>query len=129
MTDQVGRQPWMNELRQDENGYVEDMSSELEDRFGGEDMLRFSNNLARLLGLHRLYAQRAGKLLGVTPATMSSWMNRKSGPSLAKAIGIAEFFEISTDRLMNAEFVDLLANELADPDRYIHVEEKIRPLD
>ncbi len=45
-------------------------------------------------------------------------MNGKSTPSLAKAIDIADLFQISTDRLMGAEFSDLLAQELADPERY-----------
>jgi len=66
------------------------------------------------------------QLLGVSDATMSSWMNGKSTPSLAKAIDIADLFQISTDRLMGAEFPDLLAHELADPDRFDRVEKRIK---
>jgi transcriptional regulator with XRE-family HTH domain len=57
---------------------------------------------------------------------MSSWMRGRSTPSLAKAIDIAELFQISTDRLMSVEFVDLLQNELADPERFEKVEDRIR---
>lgn len=53
---------------------------------------------------------------------MGAWMNGKSQPSLGKAIGIADLFRISTGRLMGAEFATLLANELADPDRFERVE-------
>ena len=53
-------------------------------------------------------------------------MNGKAMPSLAKAIGIAELFQISTDRLMGAEFADLLEHELADGERFTRVEERIR---
>ncbi len=95
------------------------------------DMIRvgpaFTDNLRRLLGVHRLSAAEAGKLIGVTPATMSAWANRKSSPSLARAIAIAEFFQISTDRLMRAEFIELLSTELSDPIRYAEVENKINP--
>lgn len=80
----------------------------------------------RLLGLHALTQNFAGRLLGVSGATMSSWMNGRSTPSLGKAIQIAELFDLSTDRLMGAEFSDLLEHELADPDRYRRVEERIR---
>lgn len=102
------------------------MSNELEELEGDEGPLRFSDNLGRLLGLHGLSANFAANLLGVSGATMSSWLNGRSSPSLGKAITIAEFFQLSTDRLMGAEFVDLLGTELADRDRYEQVEERIR---
>lgn len=86
---------------------------------------RFTDNFIRLLGLHGLTQHFTAQLLGVSEATMSSWMNGKSTPSLAKAIDIADLFQISTDRLMGAEFSDLLANELADPERYDTVEKRI----
>ena len=65
---------------------------------------RFTDNFIRLLGLHALSQHFTAQLLGVSAATMSAWMNGKSTPSLAKAIDIAELFQISTDRLMGAEF-------------------------
>ena len=46
--------------------------------------------------------------------------------SVSPNITIAELFQLSTDRLMGAEFADLLAKELADRERYLEVEERIR---
>ena len=87
---------------------------------------RFTDNFVRLLGLHALSQHFTAQLLGVSEATMSAWINGKSTPSLAKAIDIAELFQISTDRLIGAEFSDLLAHELADPDRFGRVETRIK---
>lgn len=87
---------------------------------------RFTDNFLRLLGLHGLSQHFTAELLGVSEATMSSWMRGKSTPSLAKAIDIAELFQISTERLMGAAFVDLLAHELSDPDRFEQVEKRIK---
>jgi transcriptional regulator with XRE-family HTH domain len=86
----------------------------------------FTDNFIRLLGLHALSQHFTAQLLGVSEATMSAWMNGKSTPSLAKAIDIADLFQISTDRLMGAKFADLLTNELADPERYARVETRIK---
>ena len=87
---------------------------------------RFTDNFVRLLGLHRLSQHFTAQLLEVSEATMSAWMNGKSQPSLGKAIGSADLFQVCTDRLMGAEFTDLLANELADPDRFERVEARIK---
>lgn len=86
----------------------------------------FADNFVRLLGLHALSQHFAAQLLGVSEATMSSWMNGKSTPSLARAIAVGELFQISTDRLMGAGFGDLLANELASSERFEGVEDRIR---
>lgn len=91
------------------------------------ELPRFTVNFIRLLGLHGLSQNFTAQLLGVSEATMSSWMNGRSQPSLPKAIDIADLFQISTDRLMGAEFVDLLQHELADPQRYERVEARINP--
>lgn len=90
------------------------------------ELPRFTDNFLRLLGLHGLSQHFTAQLLGVSEATMSSWMNAKSTPSLPKAIDIADLFQISTDRLMGAEFVDLLQRELADPERFEQVEARIK---
>ncbi len=87
---------------------------------------RFQDNFVRLLGVHGLSQNFTAQLLGVSEASMSAWMNGKATPSLAKAIDIAELFQVSTDRLMGAEFADLLQHELADPDRFRRVEARIR---
>jgi transcriptional regulator with XRE-family HTH domain len=76
--------------------------------------------------LHGLTQHFTAQLLGVSEGTMSAWMNGKSEPSLGKAIDIADLFQISTDRLMGAHFVDLLQTELADPERFDRVEARIR---
>ena len=86
---------------------------------------RFTDNFTRLLGLHRLSQHFTAQLLGVSAATMSAWMNGKSTPSLNKAIAIADLFQISTDRLMGAEFGDLLEKELCDTERFKRVEARI----
>ena len=91
-----------------------------------EPLPRFTDNFVRLLGMHGLSQHYTADLLGVSSATMSAWMNGKSTPSLNKAIGIAELFQISTDRLMGAQFVDLLEHELSDSERFKSVEERIR---
>ena len=59
----------------------------------------FKDNFIRLLGLHGLTQNSTAELLGVSAATMSSWLNEKSTPSLAKAIDIGHLFEITPDRL------------------------------
>lgn len=53
----------------------------------------------------------------MSEATISGWLNKKATPSLSKAIGISDLFGISTD---------LLGNELAAPDRFAKVEQRIR---
>ena len=53
-------------------------------------------------------------------------MNGKSTPSIGKAIDIAYLFQISTDRLMGAEFSELLKHEFADPERFENVETRIK---
>src|SRR5581483_3622924 len=103
------------------------VSSELEQVEGGQGGgQRFATNLVRLLGLHGVTATFVGQQLGISTATLSAWAHGKSSPSLANAILFAEFFEVPTDRLMSAEFADLLANELADPGRFERFEERIR---
>jgi transcriptional regulator with XRE-family HTH domain len=87
---------------------------------------RFTDNFVRLLGLHALTQHFTAELLGVSEATVSGWMNGKTTPSLNKAIAVADLFQIGTDRLMGAKFSDLLATDLADPDRFERVEERIR---
>jgi DNA-binding XRE family transcriptional regulator len=87
---------------------------------------RFTDNFVRLLGMHALSQNVAAQLIGVSAATMSSWMNGKSTPSLGKAIAISELFGLPTDRLMGASFADLLEGELASRHRFEGVEERIR---
>jgi transcriptional regulator with XRE-family HTH domain len=91
-----------------------------------DDATRFTDNFTRLLGMHGLSQHFAAQVLGVSAATMSAWMNGKATPSLSRAIAISELFEIPTQRLMGAEFVELLDQELADPERFKRVEARIQ---
>ncbi len=91
-----------------------------------QELPRFSDNFGRLLGLHGLSAYFTAHILGISPATLSAWVNGHSSPSLNKAIQVADLFQISTDRLMAAEFSDLLEHELADAERFKRVEARIQ---
>lgn len=102
------------------------MSSGLEHVEGDGGVPRFTDNFVRLLGLHALSQSFAAELIGVSGATVSSWMNGKSSPSLAKAVAVAELFQLSANRLTGARFADLLENELASRERFEQVEERIR---
>jgi transcriptional regulator with XRE-family HTH domain len=88
----------------------------------------YGDNLARLLGLHRLTAQRAGRLLQISPQAIYEQQAGKRRPALDSVMRTASFFEIPPDRLMSAEFDDLLAHELADPKRFHRVEKRIADL-
>ena len=102
------------------------MSSGLEHVDGDGGVPRFTDNFVRLLGLHALSQNFAAELIGVSSATVSSWMNGKSSPSLAKAVAVADLFQLSANRLTGALFADLLENELANRERFEQVEERIR---
>ncbi len=90
-------------------------------------MDELGNNLKRLLGLHALTARDAAALIGLSAQAISEIQASKRGASYPTARSLAKFFEMSTDRLADTPFVDLLATELADPERYKRVEQKIRP--
>ena len=89
-------------------------------------MEHFADNVTRILGLHDLSARRAGELVDVSAQTLSEWKYRKREPSLGILLRLAEFFEISADRLVNAPFQELLAHEIADAARFDRVEQKIK---
>jgi transcriptional regulator with XRE-family HTH domain len=87
---------------------------------------RVGDNLARLLGVHRLTGSRASALLGVSPQSLSDWSHGKRDPEPKTLERMSAFFEVPADRLANAEFADLLAHELSDPARFRRVEDRIR---
>jgi transcriptional regulator with XRE-family HTH domain len=89
-------------------------------------ILRFADNLTRLMGLHRLRSKDAARLLKVDPAQMSHWLRGKRQPSAASLLKISDLFDISANRMANASFADLLASECADVARYERVEVRIR---
>jgi transcriptional regulator with XRE-family HTH domain len=84
------------------------------------------DNLPRLLGFHKLSARQASELLSISQVALSAISTGKRRPSLDTLMTLAGFFEVSADRLMTADFNELLP-ELSDADRYARVEEKIRP--
>src|SRR5829696_9332916 len=84
------------------------------------------DNLPRLLGLHNLSAREASELLNVSQVALSAISTGKRKPSLSTLMTLTGFFEVSADKLMTAPFEDLLG-ELCDQERYLRVEEKIRP--
>jgi transcriptional regulator with XRE-family HTH domain len=84
-----------------------------------------SNNVRRLLGLHAMRATRDSRLIdGLSPQALSEIQSGTRRPSLDTLQKLAAFFEIPMDRLMNATFHDLLADEIADPERFASVESK-----
>ena len=90
-------------------------------------MEQFANNVHRLLGLHGLTASRAAQkdLIGLSQQALSEIMGGKRSASLHSASRLSTFFEIPMERLLNAPFEDLLAEELSDRERYRKVEAKI----
>ena len=89
-------------------------------------MERFPDNLFRLLGLHRLTAREAAFVLGISESSLGKWGSGARRPSFETALLVSDFFGVGANRLAQAEFEDLLANELADPNRFRAVETKIR---
>lgn len=87
---------------------------------------RFADNLARLLGVHRLEAKEAATLLGMSQSAFSKWSTRARRPSFTAALVVGDFFGVPADRLARADFADLLEHELADPERFREVEAEIR---
>jgi transcriptional regulator with XRE-family HTH domain len=79
-------------------------------------MSNFRDNVPRLLGLHRMRANVAKQVVGISVQTLSEWQYGKREPSLDSLLKLEAFFEIPGTRLLNAEFADLLAHELADAD-------------
>jgi transcriptional regulator with XRE-family HTH domain len=85
----------------------------------------FGENLRRLLGLHGLSGREAASLIGVSPQSLSEWVRGRRRPNLQMLLRVASFAEIPTDRLLHAEFGDLLEHELKDRGRFERVEAKI----
>jgi transcriptional regulator with XRE-family HTH domain len=65
--------------------------------------------------------------IGVSPQALSEIQSgTRTQPSLRTVRALANFFEVPTDRLLDAGFGDLLETELADRDRFDRVESKLR---
>ena len=89
-------------------------------------MERFPDNLFRLLGLHRLTAREAAGMLDISESALGKWGAGARRPSFETALRVSDFFGVPANRLAQAEFEDLLENELADAKRFQAVEAKIR---
>src|SRR4051812_35962664 len=85
----------------------------------------FPDNVRRLFGLHALSGAEAAKLLGISQSTIAKWARGTRAPSFKTAMIVGSFFQVSAERLATAEFFDLLANELASPERFRAVEERV----
>ena len=89
-------------------------------------MEHFADNFERLLGLHKLSGKEAADMLGLSQSVLSKWQSGARQPSFSSALTAGDFFGVPADRLARADFSDLLANELADTQRYADVEAEIR---
>jgi len=86
----------------------------------------FADNLERLLAMHRLTARQFAAITDVSESVVSKWLSGDRNPSFASALKVADVFKIDPGRLARADFGDLLTHELADAERYRHVENHIR---
>jgi transcriptional regulator with XRE-family HTH domain len=86
-----------------------------------------ADNVRRLLGLHAMTIRLGSQHIGVSPQALSEIQSgTRTRPSLQTVRALADFFEVSTDRLLDARFGDLLQAELADRDRFDRVEAKLQ---
>lgn len=67
----------------------------------------FGERLKRLRKEHDLKQEDLGKLLNVTPNSISNWENGVSEPNYETVIKIAEYFNTSTDYLLGFNKDDL----------------------
>ena len=63
--------------------------------------------------------------MGVSPQSVSEWMRGRRQPNLQTLLQVAAFLDVPGERLLRAEFVDLLGQELKDRGRFDRVEAKI----
>src|SRR5579862_4373546 len=86
----------------------------------------FGTNLHRVAGLHGLTAGQAAHALGVAPHTYSAWISgsRTPGPRALAAVRLV--FEVDPF-LMELRPTAEILEDLADPERFIRVEERLAP--
>ena len=88
-------------------------------------MKELGNNLKRLFGLHDLTTREASKNLNISEQALSELQSgKRERPRFSTIQAIARFFEVPSDRLVDAPFEELLAVELADRERFKRVEAK-----
>jgi len=89
-------------------------------------MSELPNNLRRLLGMHALTAAKASGLLGISQQALSELqLGKRESPRASTVKRLGEFFEVPYWKLQDTPFDELLAEELASPERFNAVEAKI----
>jgi hypothetical protein len=88
--------------------------------------VRTAQQPASSLGLHDLTAAKASALLGISQQALSELQaGRRENPRRQTLEKLAVFFEVPRWKLEDVPFQQLLAEELASPERYLKVEAKI----
>ena len=79
-------------------------------------MKKFGENLRKLRDRHDMTQEALGKLLNVTQSTIAYYESGKKQPTLETLIIIANYFEVSTDFLLNRTNVVSTASEISKSD-------------
>jgi transcriptional regulator with XRE-family HTH domain len=77
---------------------------------------KFGENLRKLRDRHDMTQEALGKLLNVTQSTIAYYESGKKQPTLETLIIIADYFEVSTDFLLNRTNRISTASEISKPD-------------
>jgi len=77
---------------------------------------KFGENLRKLRDRHDMTQEALGKLLNVTQSTIAYYESGKKQPTLETLIIIANYFEVSTDFLLNRTNVVSTASEISKSD-------------
>jgi len=76
----------------------------------------FGENLRKLRDRHDMTQEALGKLLNVTQSTIAYYESGKKQPTLETLIIIADYFEVSTDFLLNRTNVISTTSEISKSD-------------
>lgn len=79
-------------------------------------MKKFGENLRKLRDRHDMTQEALGKLLNVTQSTIAYYESGKKQPTLETLIIIADYFEVSTDFLLNRTNVISTTSEISKSD-------------
>ena len=79
-------------------------------------MKKFGENIRKLRDRHDMTQEALGKLLNVTQSTIAYYESGKKQPTLETLIIIADYFEVSTDFLLNRTNVVSTASEISKSD-------------
>ena len=79
-------------------------------------MKNFGENLRKLRDRHDMTQEALGKLLNVTQSTIAYYESGKKQPTLETLIIIADYFEVSTDFLLNRTNVISTTSEISKSD-------------